>query len=111
MLMYHKPLKAMARKLGQQGHHGWVTPTGAFFECDEAPAIRFRGLELGPHEKSALQWLEGNRPDLLELLEAERVAGGYECWEDTDGKDIVRNFMLKHGFVRVADDEVDMTGK
>jgi hypothetical protein len=51
------------------------------------------------------RWSSRYRQDLLALLEEERVAGGYECWLDTDGKDIIKKFMFKHGFNRVADDE------
>jgi hypothetical protein len=40
----------------------------------------------------------------MDLLEEERIAGGYECWEDTDGKNLVKNFMFRHGFYRVAAD-------
>jgi hypothetical protein len=59
---------------------------------------------LGGHETAALQWLEENRPDLLALLDKERVKGGYECWLDTDGKEIIKKFMFRHGFKRVAPD-------
>ena len=64
------------------------------------------GLELGGHERAALQWLEANQPDLLAMLDHEREACGYQCWEDTDGSGLISKFMLKHGFYRVADDEV-----
>jgi hypothetical protein len=100
--MRQRSLARQARKLGDEGHRGWLTSDGVFFEAEETPAVRIVGLELGGHERAALQWVEENRPDLLTLLEDEAAAAGYECWEDADGKDVIKNFMFKHGFHRVA---------
>jgi hypothetical protein len=100
--MHRRSLAKQARKLGDEGHRGWLTLDGVFFEAEETPAVRIVGLELGGHERAALQWLDENRPDLLTLLEDEAAAAGYECWEDTDGKDVIKNFMFKNGFHRVA---------
>ena len=99
-----RSLKKVARKRSSQGDRGWLAPDGQFFESDETPAIRIVGLELGGHERAVLQWLEANRPDLLDFLEEERIASGYECWEESDGKDIIKKFMFKHGFLRVSPD-------
>jgi hypothetical protein len=102
--MPEKSLKKRALKLGKEGHRGWLTPDGVFFESDETPAVRIVGLQLGGHEQAALHWLEKNRPDLLDLLENDRIEGGYEYWEETDGKDVIKKFMFKHGFERVSPD-------
>ena len=102
--MPRKSLKQQAHRLGAEGNRGWLTPDGIFFESEETPAVRIVGLELGGHERAALDWLDANRPDLLDLLEQERIARGYDCWEDTDGKDVIKKFMFKNGFIRVSPD-------
>jgi len=48
--------------------------------------------------------LETNQPDLLEDLSDKRDAQGFETWEDTDGHDVIKNYLLARGFVRVAAD-------
>jgi hypothetical protein len=100
--MTRQALGKRARKLRKEGNRGWLTPSGDFFESDETPAVRITGLSLGGHEQAALQWLESEAPDLLDLLEIRRVQGGYECWIDTDGTDMIKSFMFEHGFLRVA---------
>jgi hypothetical protein len=100
--MYHRSLKRQARKLGEEGHRGWLTPEGRFFEADETPPGRIQGLTLGGHERAAVEWLEQNSPDLFRLLEDKRIAAGYECWEETDGTDMIKEFMFENGFSRVA---------
>jgi hypothetical protein len=95
-------VEAQAQRLSRSGERGWLTPDGVFFEADETPAIRIVGLELGGHERAALKWLEENRRDLLDCLEDEAAAAGYQCWEEMDGKDLIKNFMFEHGFHRVA---------
>jgi len=98
-------LQKKADRLSCAGQRGWLTRFGIFFESEETPVVRIIGLELGDHERAALQWLETNRPDLLLLLENIRESKGYECWEDTDEKDVIKSFMFKHGFIRIAPDE------
>jgi hypothetical protein len=95
-------LKRKARRLAKEGQRGWLTPTGAFFEADETPGVRISGLELGGHERAALAYIEERRPDLCDQLNAERSEQGFETWVDTDGHDVIKKFMFKHGFVRVA---------
>jgi hypothetical protein len=102
--MDSRALTELARKLGRQGRRGWLTPDGVFFESDETPAVRIVGLELGGHERAALDWLEKNCPNLAVLLEEQAAAAGYESLLDTDGHDVIKEFMFKHGFHRVAPD-------
>lgn len=104
--MDRSQLLAIAEELSLDGQRGWLTPDGAFFEAGESPAVRMVGLELGPHERAALDWLMENRLDLYEELEEVRVAEGFLCWEETDGFNLIKAFMFKRGFVRVADDLV-----
>jgi hypothetical protein len=94
----------LAEALSLDGQRGWLTPEGAFFEADETPPLRICGLELGGHEKAALEWLEQRRPKLHEKLEEERIVQGFLCWEETDGHDVIKKFMFANGFLRVADD-------
>ena len=94
--------KQLAARLSSEGERGWLTPTGVFFESDETPVVRITGLSLGGHEQAALQWLERNEPDLLEKLEQRRIAEEYECWVETDGTDMIKNFMFENGYLRVA---------
>ncbi|MFZ3374369.1 MAG: hypothetical protein WA183_02330 [Chthoniobacterales bacterium] len=61
-----------------------------------------RPFGLGGHAQAALFWIEENRPDLLELLEKERVAADLEDYEEASG--MIKSFMFRHGFLRVADD-------
>lgn len=91
--------------MGDNTRHGWLTPNGQFFPSEPTPAVRMRGLDLSGHERAALDYLDRHHPDLCELLDAERVAGGYETWEDTDGTGMILNFMVRHGFQRLAADE------
>ena len=94
--------KQLAAKLSRKGERGWLTPTGVFFESDETPVVRITGLSVGGPEQAALQWLERNEPDLLEKLEQRRIAEEYECWVETDGTDMIKNFMFENGYLRVA---------
>ena len=102
--MDRKSLTRLARKLGHDGCRGWLTPKGVFFESDRTPGGRICGLQLGGHEQAAWNWLGEHRPDLAALLEQEAEAAGYETILDTDGHDIIKKFMFKHGFVRVSPD-------
>lgn len=102
--MHTKEITALARKLAKEGKRGWLSPDGEFFESDPTPHVRIAGLELGGHERAALRWLQQHRLDLLDQLEQERIAGGFMDWVETDGLDVIKKFMFKHGFVRVAAD-------
>ena len=104
--MDRERLLELANEYALDGQRGWITPDGDFFEADETPAFRIAGLELGGHEAAALQWLENCRKDLLEELEQIRIDQGFLCWEETDGHNVIKNFMFMQGFVRVADDFV-----
>ena len=95
-------LEQEVKRLGEEGKRGWLTPDGEFFESEETPAVKITGLNLGGHEQAALQWLETNDPQLLQQLEDRRIKAGYECWIDTDGLDMIKGFMLAHGFWRVS---------
>ena len=86
-------MKRMAQRFAEQGQRGWLTP-----------AARTAGLELGGHEKAALAHIEQHRSDLCNLLYAERHSKGFATWEETDGTDLIKNFAVRHGFVRVAAD-------
>ncbi len=97
-------LLALAENLGMDGQRGWLTPGWEFFEADETPVVRFAGLELGDHEKSALEWVTLNRPEMLQELEQVRVSKGFVCWEETDESNIFKKFMFSRGFIRVAPD-------
>ena len=103
-IMDKAELVALAEELGMEGQRGWLTPEGEFFEADETPAVRITGLELGGHEKAALEWLELRDPSVLEELERERIMKGFVCWEETDGFNLIKKFMFSRGFVRVAPD-------
>jgi hypothetical protein len=104
MEMDKAELVALAEELGMEGQRGWLTHEGEFFEADETPAVRIAGLELGGHEKAALEWLELRDPKALEDLERERFNKGFVCWEETDGFNVIKKFMFSRGFVRVAPD-------
>jgi hypothetical protein len=97
-----RSLQRLARKLGAEGKRGWLTPEGEFFESEKTPGGRIQGLMLGGHEQAAIDWLGANRVELYEELENHAHAAGYECWEETDGEDVIKNFMYKHGFIRIS---------
>ena len=97
-------LNRMARKLTKEGKRGWLTPTGDFFPAGETPPVRMAGLELDGHEQAALAYLEQHEPAMCERLYQLRVKQGFETWEETDGHDVIKRFMFKHGFMRVAAD-------
>lgn len=96
----------LAEELSLDGQRGWLTPDGRFFEADETPSFRIAGLELGGHERAALEWLEGNAPELHDELNLVRIGQGFVCWEETDGFNVIKKFMFSKGFFRVADDLV-----
>ncbi len=102
--MERADLLQLAEELSLDGQRGWLTPDGQFFEADETPSFRIAGLELGGHERAALEWLEANQIDLFEELDRARIRKGFFCWEETDGSNLIKKFMFSRGFVRVADD-------
>ena len=91
---------------------GWLTPEGAFFPSQPTPNGRIVGMELGGHEAAAVDWLPNNRPELLELLERELEENGFECYLNSDGTDMIKKFMFRHGFVRLGplDGEMEIEG-
>lgn len=103
--MTHRSLAQLATKLKKDGRRGWLSPDGRFFESEETPAVRITGLSLGGHEQAAIQWLEENDTDLLQELEHRIEEAGYDCWIDTDGTEMIKGFMIEHGFKRIAPDE------
>ena len=102
--MSRNTLEQEANPHGEEGKRGWLTQDGEIFESEETPAVKITGLNLGGHEQAALQWLETNDPQLLQQLEDRRIKAGYECWIDTDGLDMIKGFMLEHGFTRISDE-------
>ena len=102
--MDRQSLTRLARKLGHDGCRGWLTPEGIFFESEKTPGGRITGERLGGHEQAAVEWLGKNSPELADLLEKEVAAAGYECFLDTDGHDVIKEFMFKHGFHRISPD-------
>ncbi len=99
-------LLQLAEALSLDAQRGWLAPDGHFFEADETPSFRITGLELGGHERAALEWLEANAPELHNELEIVRISQEFMCWEETDGFSVIKKFMFSKGFVRVADDLV-----
>jgi len=104
--MERTDLFRLAEALSLDGQRGWLTPNGHFFEADETSPFRIAGLELGGHERAALEWLEANAPGLNDELDSIRISQGFMCWEETDGFNVIKKFMFSKGFVRVADDLV-----
>ena len=94
----------MAEELSLDGQRGWLTPDGQFFEADETQSFRIAGLDLGGHERAALEWLEKSAPDLYGELDRLRISQEFMCWEETDGFNVIKKFMFSKGFVRVAND-------
>jgi len=100
--MTQKSLAQLATELKKDGRRGWLAPDGRFFESEETPAVRITGLSLGGHEQAAIQWLEKNDAGLLQELERRVDEAGYDDVIDTDGTDLIKNFMFQNGFRRVA---------
>ena len=69
-------------------------------------------MELGGHEAAAIGWLPENRPRLFEKLEDQRIAEGYQIYLDSDGTDMIKQFMFANGFLRLgpADEEMEVEG-
>jgi hypothetical protein len=91
---------------------GWLTPAGDFIPSEPTPAVRICGMELGGHEAAAIGWLPENRPGLFEKLEDQRIAEGYQIYLDSDGTDMIKQFMFANGFLRLgpADEEMEVEG-
>lgn len=87
---------------------GWLTPDSRFFPSQPTLPTRMVGVELGGHEAAAIGWLPANRRDLFDQLEKELIQKGFQCYLDTDGADMIKTFMFRHGFVRLGQADGDM---
>ena len=101
-------LRDAARRETEIQPPGWLTPECEFFPSQPTPNGRIVGMELGGHEAAAVNWLPNNRPDLLELLDRELDENGFDCYLDSDGTDMIKKFMFRHGFVRLGPLEGEM---
>jgi hypothetical protein len=68
---------------------------------------------VGGHEAAAIGWLPENRPGLFEKLEDQRIAEGYQIYLDSDGTDMIKQFMFANGYVRLGppDDPIEIEGR
>lgn len=82
--------------------NGWLTPEGGFFPAEESPPVSMAGLELGGHARAALDWLREHRPDLLGALYFLRQERGFMTWEEQGAEKLIKDFMARHGFTRIA---------
>lgn len=97
-------LKKSLKLKKKHGGHGWLCPDGTFESCESESRILHPtgiGSGLWGHERVAVELLERRYPKLLDALEKEIEAAGYESFDDTNGHDVVRKFMVRQGFQEV----------
>ncbi len=100
-------LITIAKSHAKAGDTGWITPGGTFMPAPDVGTETVKGLSLGRHETAALDILTRHYPVLFKKLNGLRIKRGHKTWPDTIP--MIRLFMQGHGFVRVAEDILDMT--
>lgn len=87
--------------------NGWLMPNGKFIDTVETAGVTIAGNgtfdELGNHARAALDWLDENDPDAVEVFWANKEVEAEINDTDLDVRDSdVYEFMQSRGWVRVV---------